>query len=226
MHIKSITKLIKSQKLDFNNIEHGFYSKNYQPANKNKFISLKQIHSNKVVIYNVGDDVDKQPADAIVTRAKNIAIAVYTADCVPLILCDNINNIIAVAHAGWRGAFAGIVQNTITAMLSIGAQTANIAAALMPAITQASYEVDAKFYEKFIEQKQTNNKFFKTGRKGHYQFDLKAYVVEQLYREGVNMVDVVDIDSFADQQNCYSYRRACLTGEGNEGRHISFIKQL
>jgi YfiH family protein len=202
---------------------------NYQLASKflgvPNIVTVKQIHSNIAVLCDKPWSVDQRPeADAIVTKNSNIAIGALSADCVPVLLYDPINKVSAAAHAGWQGALSGIVKNTIDLMEEVGGKREHIIAAIMPSIAQESYEVDIDFRQRFIGQSVDNEKFFTAGKTdGKYQFALKFYVKQKLEEEKIAKIDMVEIDTFADVENCFSYRRATKNGENSMGIHLSFI---
>jgi polyphenol oxidase len=205
---------------------------NYQLAAKflnipiENIITLKQIHSNKVVYYQRGDFTfaDRPEADALITKEKNIAIAVLTADCVPIILYDSKAQIIAAIHAGWKGAFKNIISNTLNEMIKIGASKNNIHSVIYPAIAQQSYEVDNNFYQNFLTESLANKKFFiHSNKAGHFLFDLVSYVAQKLAMGGVKEVNRTDIDTVTNPKECFSYRRTTLKKESDFGRNISYI---
>ena len=109
--------------------------------------------------YNLGKKTVK--ADAIITDQKNLPIAVLTADCTPLLFYDKKRKMIAAVHAGWKGAFKGIIKKVINFMLKKGCQRKNIIAAIGPSIAQKNYEVKTKFMNKFIKSHKKNKIFFK-----------------------------------------------------------------
>ena len=100
-------------------------------------------------------------ADAIVTREPRLAIGVSTADCGPVLFADDKARVIGAAHAGWRGAFTGVIEATIAAMEKLGADRANITVALGPMIRQPNYEVGPEFVERFVAADGDNTRFFK-----------------------------------------------------------------
>ena len=130
---------------------------------------------------------------------------------------------IGAAHAGWKGALAGVTDATVAAMEALGAQRERIAAAIGPCIAQASYEVDDDFEARFVVADTFNARFFKLGRKGHAWFDLEGYVAMRLEAAGVGTVDKLGLDTCADETRFYSYRRATHRGEPGYGREIAVI---
>jgi len=186
-------------------------------------MSLYQIHSPEVVVVNEAWEMGKGPkADAMVTNKRGIVLGVLTADCGPVLFADHDAGVIATAHAGWKGALYGVVENTITAMESLGATRANIKACLGPCIHQASYEVSDAFKDTFEKENSAYATYFKEGAKGHHQFDLPAFVLNQLKTANVQ-ASLVDIDTYPPENDLFSYRRTTHKQEDDYGRQISAI---
>ncbi len=203
-------KLSNDPKLVADNLN---YIKEYLKANE--LVILNQTHSTKAYIVddkNVTDFYNKPEGDALVTNAKNIAIAVMTADCVPVFFVDPENMVIGIAHAGWRGARRGIILETLQKMKEIGADTSLVRALIGPCIHQESYEVDVGFYDDFVSESLDNKQFFLDSiRGGHYMFDLPGYVKNQLSFFGVQNIFDIDNDTFARDDLYPSYRRCTLS---------------
>ena len=162
-------------------------------------------------------------ADAMVTDRPGLALGILTADCAPVLLADREAGVIGAAHAGWRGAFTGVIEATVAAMEGLGADRSRIAAAVGPAIARKSYEVDEAFFRRFAEAEPVNEHFFTPGRDGHHQFDLEGYVLSRLAEAGVRRVEALGLDTYADPARFYTYRRATHRGEPTYGRQISII---
>ena len=156
----------------------------------------------------------------MVTNKRGLLLGIVTADCAPVLLADRQAGVIGAAHAGWRGAHGGVLENTVAAMERLGAGRRRIAAAIGPAIAQASYEVDAKFRENFEPRDEA---LFAPGRVGHWQFDLTGYAAGRLRAAGVGTVEPLGLDTYAAQDRFFSYRRATHRGEPNYGRQFSLI---
>jgi YfiH family protein len=188
-------------------------------------LSLRQVHGNAVVtVTDLWTATDRPPGDAMVTRLHGLALGILTADCVPVLFADAKSGVVGAAHAGWRGAFAGVLENTITAMENLSARREDIHAALGPCIWQDSYEVSGEFYANFLSQNRDNEKFFvRTTKPSHYMFDLPGYVIKRLERVGVANIAPSAADTFSDEERFYSFRRATLRGEGKAGSLISTI---
>ncbi len=186
--------------------------------------SLYQVHSATCVTVDAPIAVDARPeADALVTRTPGLLLGILTADCVPVLFADREAGVIGAAHAGWKGAFAGITDSTIAAMEALGADRARIHCAIGPCIARASYEVDQGFYDHFIAADDANDRFFSTGKPGHHQFDVEAYVVHRLASAGIRMIETPGIDTYANEERYFSYRRACHQGTSDYGCQLSLI---
>lgn len=182
---------------------------------------VKQVHSADCIVVDSDFDFENRPeADAMVTEVPQIRLAIVTADCAPVLLHDADAGIIGAAHAGWRGAHGGVLENTIAAMEALGARLARIAAAIGPCIAQASYEVDDAFRTKF---ESAEHRFFLAGREGHWQFDLEGYAAWRLAQAGVRDIDCLSLDTYALESRFYSYRRSTHRREPTEGRQFSAI---
>ena len=189
---------------------------------KNIFL-LNQIHSNKCIFLNKNFKLKKKiKADAIITGQRNLPIAVLTADCVPLLLYDNKKKIIAAVHAGWKGAFKGIISKVINFMLKKGCKKNNITAVVGPCISQSNYNVKENFRKKFLKKDIKNKVFFKIKKKIIY-FDLANYVKSQLKFHKISKIDMKNTDTFVEKNNLFSARRSLRLKHDDYGRNISII---
>jgi len=187
--------------------------------------TVSQIHSPKAVIVQDTWQVSHAPvADALVTNQTGIAIGVLTADCLPILFADEKNGVIAAAHAGWKGAFSGVIESTIAAMQQLGATPLSISATIGPAISPESYEVGAEFYDNFINQDAVNSVFFQpSANAAHYLFNLPAYAKRRLEESYISQINVIAKDTYSNDNEFFSYRRSCKRGEAAYGRQISAI---
>ncbi len=189
-----------------------------------RFLTVFQIHSPDVAVASRAWEAAARPkADAIVTRTEGLAIGVTAADCGPILFADAKARVIGAAHAGWKGALTGVVEATVDAMEKLGAERANIVAAIGPLIRQPSYEVGPEFVERFVEADAENGVYFlPSSREGHAMFDLAAFIRKRLENAGVLMVDDTGIDTYADER-FFSYRRSVHRKEADYGRHVHAI---
>ncbi len=185
---------------------------------------LNQVHSNKFVFIdkNFKPNKKKFKADAVITNQRKIPIAVLTADCVPVLLYDNKQNIIAAIHAGWKGAFKGIIEKVVSYMLKLGCQKDSITAAIGPCINQKSYEVGKDFKRKFIKKDNKNKIFFKM-KKNSFYFDLPNFVKSRLKSFKITKIDTINVDTFDIKNNFFSARRSLRLKHHDYGRNISII---
>ena len=165
---------------------------------------------------------DGPRADAAVTDRPGLALGIITADCAPVLFADAGGSVIGAAHAGWRGAVAGILEATIAAMAALGAQ--RISAAVGPCIGQASYEVGADLRHAVLARDPADERFFVTGRRAeHWRFDLPGYCAARLRAAGLLSVETLDADTCALEDDFFSHRRRTLAGGGPIGHQISVI---
>src|SRR5690349_7553816 len=190
-----------------------------------RLLTPYQIHSPDVVVADEPWTHEKRPrADAVVTRMPRLAIGVSTADCGPLLLADSEAGVIGAAHAGWRGAFTGVIEATVAAMEKLGADRGNIAAALGPTIRQQNYEVGPEFVERFLAADQSNSIYFRAAdRAGHSMFDLTGYIAARIQRAGIEQFEDLGLCTYAEPDRFFSYRRTTRSGEPDYGRHINAI---
>ena len=185
---------------------------------------IHQVHSNKFVFINKNIKFYKKrvKADAIITNQEKLPIAVLTADCVPILLFDNNKKMIAAIHAGWKGAFKGIINKVINFMLKNGCKKNQITAAIGPCIKQKSYNVKDDFKKKFIKKDRKNKIFFKNKRNTIF-FDLPNFVKSQLKSNKITKIDMINIDTFDKKNNFFSARRSLGLNHDDYGRNISII---
>jgi YfiH family protein len=163
-------------------------------------------------------------ADAIVCKTPSLAIGVSVADCGPVLFADNEARVIGCAHAGWKGAFTGVLEATLEKMVSLGADRARIVAAIGPLIRQSSYEVGPEFVARFHEADHRNIHFFAPSERQHHsQFDLPGYISSRLKKAKVGTIDDLCLDTYSDEERFFSYRRATHNGEKDYGRLVAAI---
>jgi YfiH family protein len=180
-----------------------------------------QFHSSEVAVAAGPWEIASRPrADALVTRTENLAIGITAADCGPVLFVDPRARVIGAAHAGWKGALGGVLENTVEAMEQLGAGRDGIVAAIGPLIRQHSYEVGSEFVARFTQANVENARFFTPApRQHHLMFDLAGFIRMRLENAGVLMIDDTGIDTYSDER-FFSYRRSVHRGEGDYGRHV------
>jgi YfiH family protein len=184
-----------------------------------------QVHSADAVIATQPWTLEDAPkADAVVTATPGLAIGIGTADCGPILLADPERGVIAAAHAGWKGAFTGIIEATLVRMEELGARRERITAALGPCIRQPSYEVGPEFVDRLVAADAANAAFFIPSRNaGHHMFDLGGFIVSRLGAAGIARTEDLGLDTYTDEERFYSYRRVTHRGEPDYGRLIAAI---
>ena len=150
----------------------------------------------------------KITADGLVTKTPNLILGIRTADCAPVLFCDEQNQVIGAAHAGWRGALRGIVENTVDLMLIYGAKAENIKAAIGPCLQQSSFECMDDMRQEFLSVSKAYDKYFTLGKDDdHYQFNLEAFVWQKCANCGIRDISASHIDTYKNEQEYFSYRR-------------------
>jgi YfiH family protein len=186
--------------------------------------TVHQVHSAAAVhVQRPWPQAERPRADAMVTDTPNLLLGILTADCAPVLFADHHGVVVGAAHAGWRGALAGVTDATIEAMERLGSRRENIHAAVGPCIGQPSYEVDEGFRARFLESEADNARFFVEGPGGRPHFDLEAYVVHRLIAAGIGEIEALNLDTYGDADRFYSYRRATHCHEQDYGRQLSAI---
>ena len=187
-------------------------------------ITLNQTHSNKVIYFEDEKSIkNKQSADAIVSKAKNVGFGILTADCAPILFYDPKNKIIGCAHAGWKGALNGIIKNTIRKFNELNTINTDLIAVVGPCIKKENYEVKEDLYEKFISQDKKNINFFKKINNYKYIFDLRGFINNELINLNIKEIENLNIDTFSEKELFYSCRRSGFNKEKDYGRCISVI---
>ena len=186
--------------------------------------TVHQVHSPTVVYAErPWPQAERPHADAMVTDRPGLLLGVLTADCAPVLLADAEARIVGAAHAGWRGALAGVTGATIEAMEQLGASRERIVGVVGPCIAQPSYEVDEAFRSRFVEEDADNARFFVLGPGGKPHFDLAGYVLHRLKAAGIRQAEALGVDTYSEADRFYSYRRSTHQAEPSYGRQISLI---
>lgn len=183
-----------------------------------------QVHSAEALVVDGPFGADRPRVDGVATRTPGLALGVTGADCGVVLLADVAAGVIGAVHAGWKGAFGGVLEATVAAMASIGATRSAITAVLGPTIAQASYEVGPEFVARFSERDADYARFFRTSpQAGHSLFDLPAFIAMRLRAAGLYAVHDLGLDTYADATRFFSYRRATHRGEPDYGRLVAAI---
>lgn len=185
---------------------------------------VHQIHSPDVATVTAPHDGAAPKADALVTDQPGLALVILTADCQPVLFADREAGVIGAAHAGWKGAIGGVLENTVAAMEAKGARRDRITAVIGPTISQRAYEVGPEFFEDFLTQDAESARFFANGEGDRYLFDLPAYGLHLLREAGVGAAEWTRHCTYSDPERFYSYRRSVHRKEADYGRLISVIR--
>jgi YfiH family protein len=185
-------------------------------------MGVHQIHSADVITVTT-PSTDRPKADALVTATPGIALSVLSADCQPVLFADAQAGVIGAAHAGWKGALDGILDQTVEAMIALGATRENIHAAIGPCISQRAYEVGPEFMDNFTDEEADNARFFAGGEGDRLQFDLPAFGLKCLRATGIADTEWTRHCTYSDPDRFYSYRRSVHHKEADYGRLIAAI---
>lgn len=186
-------------------------------------VTVHQVHSPDVITVTAPIVGPRPQADAMVTGTPGIVIGSLSADCGPVLFADRTAKVIGSAHAGWKGAVTGVLENTIEAMIALGARRDRIQAVLGPTIGPENYEVGAEFYDRFVGINPSYERFFRpSSNDGHKMFDLWSFIIARLEEAGVQ-ASALRQCTYADEEQFFSYRRTTHRGEPDYGRQISAI---
>ena len=198
---------------DFSCVIAGFCNAQESPALESPVL-MDQVHSTDVLILNEKPTIAPQ-CDALASTVPGLKLTVKTADCAPVLFLDPVAKVVAATHAGWKGAFQGVLENTILTLLQLGATLPHIHAAIGPHLTQQNFQVSSDMQNLFPK---TEQHFFASRADGAY-FDFTGYLMHRLKRTGIQHIDLYPIDTFSD--TAYnSYRR----DKANPARQYSFIQ--
>lgn len=188
-----------------------------------KIFVLHQTHSSIVIPVLSNEPFLKTPyGDALVTNTSGVFLGIKTADCAPVLFADEKNSVIGACHAGWRGAVGGVIENTLNAMLEIGAEIDSISAVVGPCISLKSYEVGDDMKQEFLQSDSSSDLFFVPTENQKYHFDLPGYVVSRLKKFGIKSAEWCEEDTYSQQDLYFSHRYS--SKQGHEcGRQISVI---
>jgi YfiH family protein len=193
-------------------------------SSSKKLILLHQIHSNKFYFIkkNYKFNKKKLKGDALITNSRNVALGILTADCVPILIYDKNKKIISAIHAGWKGAYKGIIEKVIKFLIKNGSKPKNLTAVIGPCISGKNYEIQKDFKDRFCKKDKKNKLFFKI-RKYKTYFSLNKYIYYQLKKLGVKNLEIINKNTFNLKNNFFSARRSIHNKENDYGRNISVI---
>jgi len=187
--------------------------------------TVRQVHGARVLVVDEAR-AGHQPvaADALVTDRPGIALGVVCADCAPVLITDREARVIGCAHAGWRGALAGVIEATVLAMTGLGARRQAMRAAVGPCIAQASYEVGPDMLARFAAEDPGSEPLFApVAGSDRLLFDLKGYALRRLAMAGIDDRMALADDTLADEARFFSARRTRRQGGERFGLLLSAI---
>lgn len=186
-------------------------------------VILKQVHSNRVVTVEAGSLPDGAlEADALVTRRGDVLLGILTADCAPLLFVDRHAGIVGAAHAGWKGAVTGIIENTVAAMEALGAQRRRIDVAIGPTISGDNYEVGPDFMRDAVAINPLAEAAFFVPEGGREHFDLPDFLRNDAVRVGLADIGDLGLCTYAEPNRFFSHRYATHQGT-RAGRQVAVI---
>lgn len=192
-----------------------------------RLVTAYQVHSPDVKVVSGPWENGPEKVDALVTRTRGLAIGVLTADCMPFLFADPEAGVIGAAHAGWRGALAGVLENTIDAMTGLGARPDRIRAAVGPCLRQPDFEVGLDLVDAFLDRHPESAPLFERRDNPEKRFfDLVGFGRRQLAGRGVERFDDAGLCTLANADRYFSYRAMRRRGEADYGRNLSAIALL
>lgn len=192
-------------------------------VDENALVGVHQVHSADVL--TITDASEPRPdADAMVTNVPGLALSILTADCQPVLFADHNAGVVGAAHAGWKGALAGVLENTLAAMEAIGADRKNTVAIIGPTISQRVYEVGPEFLDTFLVEDEEYARFFANGEGDRYLFNLPLFGLHKLREAGIGDTEWTGHCTYSDVNRFYSYRRTTHRKEADYGRLIAAIR--
>ena len=180
-------------------------------------------HSNQSILLKNKLSKKKYLYDGVVTNKKNLILSILTADCAAILFYDPKKLIIGACHAGWKGAFSGIIENTLKNMAALGSKAEDIKCAIGPCIGEKSYYVKKDFYKIFTLKNKKNVQFFTQVSPDSYLFSLKDFIIYKLKLLKISDICTINLDTFSEETLCFSNRRSIIKKENDYGRMISTI---
>ena len=187
--------------------------------NINDIVYLNQIHSDYVFDFNGGaEKFREKEGDAILTNREKVIVGAFTADCVPVILVDEVKGVIAAIHSGWKGTFSSITQNTIEKMIKeYRVNVEDIKVYIGPHIRQCCYEVSEDLKEKFLNKTKIDVRELFNGRK----LSMERCILEDLRNLNIKEDNIYSINlcTYCEEEvKLFSYRKSV----GTYGRLFTF----
>lgn len=168
---------------------------------------LQQVHG--TVVVNADDASCLPQADACIARHRGAVCVVMTADCLPVLLCDDAGTVVGAAHAGWKGLAAGVIEATVAAM---DVAPHNLMAWLGPAISQPAFEVGGEVRDLFVAHHAEAARAFLPGVGDKWLADIYLLARQRLLALGITRIHGGGLCTYSDPENFFSYRRDGVTG--------------
>ncbi len=214
----------KSSKDNKNNINKNIIiAKNKLGIGKKKLKIINQIHSNKIFFINNKNYKNVYYGDGLITKEKNIALAILTADCAPIFIFDIQKNFICCLHAGWKGTLSEIIKKSIIKLKNKNIKLKNMVAVIGPCLGFKNFEVDKNFKLDFIKKDTSYMQFFKSKNKNKDLFNLRGLINFQLKKAGMKNVYNINRDTYKNGHIFFSHRRSCHQNKIKTGRMINII---
>jgi YfiH family protein len=204
------------------NIKKAF--KTIVPVKTKQLKLINQIHSRNVFLVNKTNILEKFSGDGIITKDRDISIAVLTADCCPIFLYDDDSSFISCLHAGWKGCYLNIIENALDQIKAIQNSTKKINAIIGPCLQSKYFEVNKDFKDKFLLINIQYEKFFSSAKKiNKYLFDMRGLIEFQLKINDIKNIEHIDIDTYSNEELFFSHRRSGHLNNLPTGRMINII---
>jgi len=191
---------------------------------KKKLKFINQVHSNKVVLIDKNNFLNKFDADGIITQDKNICIAVLTADCCPIFFFDDENKFISCLHAGWKGAYYNIIKNALDQIIKIQSNHDKIKAIIGPCLHVDNFEISTDFRANFLKINSNYKDYFDINYKNNkIHFNLKNLIKFQLKENKIFNIEEINIDTYSNEDLFFSHRRSTHLNKLPTGRMINIM---
>ena len=211
---------------------HDYLSRTFAQklfSDNNKLCLIEQVHGNKITLISAAqllgqssDIIYWGQYDGMATDQPGLTLAIQTADCLPILLAHRSEPFIFAIHAGWRGVWGGIIEESIIHITNKGFESKDFIAVIGPAIHQNSYQVDLPFYNNFCSKRKEASRFFKNSQDGFFNFDLPGIAEYILNKSGIE-VEIINYDTYSNPNLFYSYRLAQHQGSKEVKRNLSLI---
>jgi len=189
-------------------------------------VGVRQVHGIRVETVDAPFPSAAPEADGLATRREGLILSVLTADCAPVLFADPFAGVAGAAHAGWRGAAAGVMEATLEAMVALGADPQRTTAVVGPCLSGTSFEVGPDLVESVTAASGFAEPFFSPGQGDRMFFDFKRYLAFRLARAGVGAVELMSDDTLLESERLFSHRAAVKSGAKDTGRNLSAIMLL